>query len=185
MREGGRGIDSEECVRRLEEHEFLDLSGANPSRACAEALARELPGEGAVIAYSAQFERGVIERLATVFPDLAKPLRSIAARLFDLLPVVRAHYYHPDMRGSRSIKAVLPTIGAGLDHETLDEVQEGTAAQAAYLEAIAQGTSAARRAELEAGLRRYCGMDARAMLEVARFLCGEGGMLSDRTPRSN
>ncbi len=161
---------------RLEQHEFLDLSGANPSRACAEALARELPGEGAVIAYSAQFERGVIERLANAYPDLAKPLRSIAARLFDLLPVVRAHYYHPDMRGSRSIKAVLPTIGAGLDHAELGEVQDGTGAQAAYLEAIAEGTGAGRRAELEAGLRRYCGMDVRGMVGVAGFL-GPGWLM--------
>lgn len=155
---------------RLEQHEFLDLSGANPSRACAEALARELPGEGAVIAYSAQFERGVIEQLASAYPDLAKPLRSLAARLFDLLPVVRAHYYHPDMRGSRSIKAVLPTIGAGLAHAELGEVQDGTGAQAAYLEAVSAGTAEGRKKELEEGLRRYCGMDVRGMVELAGFL---------------
>ncbi len=155
---------------RLEQREFLDLSGADPSRPCAEALVRELPAEGPVIAYNAQFERGVIERLANQYPDLAKPLRSIAARLFDLLPVVRAHYYHPDMRGSRSIKAVLPTIGAGLDHAELSEVQDGTAAQAAYLEAVSEGTGEGRKKELEEGLRRYCGMDVRAMVALAGFL---------------
>ncbi|MBX3589457.1 MAG: DUF2779 domain-containing protein [Burkholderiaceae bacterium] len=155
---------------RLEQREFLDLSGADPSRPCAEALVRELPAEGPVIAYNAQFERGVIERLANQYPDLAKPLRSIAARLFDLLPVVRAHYYHPDMRGSRSIKAVLPTIGAGLDHAELGEVQDGTAAQAAYLEAVSEGTGEERKKELGEGLRRYCGMDVRGMVELAGFL---------------
>ncbi|MCL4183985.1 MAG: DUF2779 domain-containing protein [Burkholderiaceae bacterium] len=116
-------------------------------------LVRELPGDGAVIAYNAQFERGVIERLADVCPELASALRGIAGRLFDLLPVVRAHYYHPDMRGSRSIKAVLPTIGTGLRYDELDEVQDGTAAQAAYLEAVAKGTGTARRGELDAALR--------------------------------
>ena len=154
----------------LEQREFLDLSGADPSRPCAEALVRELPAEGPVIAWNAQFERGVIERLANRYPDLAKPLRSIAARLFDLLPVVRAHYYHPDMRGSRSIKAVLPTIGAGLDHAELGEVQDGTAAQAAYLEAVSEGTGEGRKKELGEGLRRYCGMDVRGMVGLAGFL---------------
>lgn len=155
---------------RSEQREFLDLSGADPSRRCAEALARELPREGAVIAYNAQFERGVIERLANQYPDLAKPLRSLATRLFDLLPVVRAHYYHPDMRGSRSIKAVLPTIGAGLDHAELGEVQDGTGAQEAYLEAVSEGTGEERKKELEEGLRRYCGMDVEAMVALAGFL---------------
>jgi len=155
---------------RSEQREFLDLSGADPSRRCAEALVRELPREGAVIAYNAQFERGVIERLASLYPDLAKPLRSLAARLFDLLPLVRAHYYHPDMRGSRSIKAVLPTIGAGLDHAELGEVQDGTGAQEAYLEAVSEGTGEERKKELEEGLRRYCGMDVRAMVALAGFL---------------
>jgi len=160
---------------QLEQREFLDLWGADPSRACAEALVRELPHEGTVIAYNAQFERGVIERLASVHPDLAKPLRSLAERLFDLLPVVRAHYYHSDMRGSRSIKAVLPTIGAGAGYEGLDEVQDGTAAQAAYLEAVGPETSAERRGELEGKLRRYCGMDAGAMMALARFMGGSTG----------
>lgn len=155
---------------RLEPLEFLDLSGSDPSRACAEALVRAVPADGAVIAYNAGFERNVIQQLAHRFPDLAESLTRIAQRLFDLLPVVRSHYYHRDMRGSRSIKAVLPTIGAGLDHASLGEVQDGTAAQAAYMECIAPATSPSRRRELETGLRRYCAMDTLGLVELARFL---------------
>lgn len=155
---------------RLEPLEFLDLTGADPSRACAEALVRGLPAEGAVIAYNAGFERNVIAQLAQRFPDLAGPLTRIAQRLFDLLPVVRKHYYHRDMMGSRSIKAVLPTIGAGLDHASLGEVQDGTAAQAAYMECIAPATGAARRKALADGLQRYCAMDTLGLVELARFL---------------
>ncbi|GAA4411997.1 DUF2779 domain-containing protein [Quisquiliibacterium transsilvanicum] len=157
---------------RLEPLEFLDLSGADPSRGCAEALVRAIPADGVVIAYNAGFERNVINQLARRFPDLGEPLTRIAQRLFDLLPVVRSHYYHRDMMGSRSIKAVLPTIGAGLDHASLGEVQDGTAAQAAYMECIAPATSPARRRELEAGLRRYCALDTLGLVELARFLAG-------------
>lgn len=155
---------------RLEPLEFLDLTGADPSRACAEALVRALPAEGVVIAYNAGFERNVITQLAQRFPDLAAPLTRIAQRLFDLLPVVRKHYYHRDMMGSRSIKGVLPTIGAGLDHASLGEVQDGTAAQAAYLECIAPATEPARREALAEGLRRYCALDTLGLVELARFL---------------
>jgi hypothetical protein len=74
------------------------------------------------------------------------------------------------MRGSRSIKAVLPTIGAGLDHAELGEVQDGTGAQEAYLEAVSAGTGEERKKELEEGLRRYCGLDVGGMVELAGFL---------------
>ena len=33
--------------------------------------------------------------------------------MVDLLPIYRNHYYHRDMRGSWSIKAVLPTVAPG------------------------------------------------------------------------
>jgi hypothetical protein len=49
-------------------------------------------------------------------------------------------------------------------------VQDGTGAQAAYLEAVSAGTAEGRKKELEEGLRRYCGMDVRGMVELAGFL---------------
>ena len=162
---------------RLEPLEFLDLSGHDPRRACAEALVRDLPMSGAVVTYNASFERGVLTGLAAYCsalspprPELAAAMTDLAARIADLLPIVRAHYYHRDMRGSRSIKSVLPTLGAGLDYDDLDEVQDGTAAQAAYLEATAQQTTPQRRDALRRNLLRYCALDAQAMVELARFL---------------
>ena len=151
--------------------EFLSLDGADPRRACAEALTA-LPQEGAVIAYNAGFERGVIVKLAAAFPDLAPALDTLAARLVDLLPVTRAHWYHRDQRGSWSIKAVLPTIAAELDYATL-EVKDGANAQAAYLEAADPATSANRREALDYALRAYCGRDTEAMVVVARALGGQ------------
>ncbi len=43
-------------------------------------------------------------------------------------------YYHRDMKGSWSIKKVMPTISADLGYEHLDEVKEGGGAQLALLE---------------------------------------------------
>ena len=151
--------------------EFLSLDGADPRRACAEALAT-LPGEGALIAYNAGFERGVIMKLAAAFLDLAPTLESLAARLVDLLPVARAHWYHRDQRGSWSIKAVLPTVAPELDYAGL-EVKDGGNAQAAYLEAADPATGADRHAALENALRGYCARDTEAMVVVARALTGE------------
>ncbi|MGZ0071986.1 DUF2779 domain-containing protein [Sphingobium limneticum] len=149
--------------------EFLSLDGVDPRRSCAEALIEMVPPSGAVIAYNASFERGRILELAAAFPDLAAALEAIAGRIVDLLPVTRANWYHRDQRGSWSIKAVLPTIAAEMDYAGL-EVKDGGSAQEAYVEAVAVGTTLARRAALDAALRAYCGRDTEAMIILAHRL---------------
>jgi len=118
------------------------------------------------------FEAGVLDRLAEIVPVHAAALRAIAERLVDLLPVVRAAYYHRDMRGSWSIKSVMPTIDRGLGYEHLDEVQEGDGAQRAFL-ALRSGTlTEDREKALRAALLKYCRHDTWAMVMLRRFLCG-------------
>lgn len=148
--------------------EFLSLDGEDPRRACAEALVTGIPGEGAIIAYNAGFERSCLDGLARAFPDLAPQLMGMSQRLVDLLPVTQKHWYHRDQRGSWSIKAVLPTVSPELGYAGLD-VQDGTAAQRFYLEAITTSDEA-RRTEIDAALRTYCGRDTEAMIAVYRKL---------------
>lgn len=148
--------------------EFLSVDGTDPRRACAEALVRELPAGGAVIAYNASFERGQLVGLAQAFPDLAAELQAIADRLVDLHPVARAHWYHRDQRGSWSIKAVLPTL-SNLDYSNL-EVASGGSAQEAYLEAVCLSCSEDRRLAISDALKQYCRLDTEAMIVVARAL---------------
>jgi len=150
------------------EQAFLDLSGNDPRRACAQALLA-LPPTGAVIAYNAGFERGCIKSLAFACPDLADDLMGLADRLVDLLPVTRATWYHRDQRGSWSIKAVLPTVAPELDYSEL-AVGDGMAAQEAYLEATDPSCTAMRKVEIERDLRIYCGRDTEAMIVLARHL---------------
>lgn len=151
---------------------FLDLSGANPGRACAEALLAAVGERGAIIAYNAGFERRCIRALAHKHPDLAAALLAVEKRVVDLLPVVRNHYYHRDMLGSFSIKAVLPTLVPDLSYETLEGVQDGTMAQGAYLEAISGTCAPERRREIEAQLQKYCELDSYAMVRLAQALVG-------------
>lgn len=82
---------------------------------------------------------------------------------------MKRNYYHPDMRGSWSLKAVLPTVAPDLDYGDLDEVQDGVLAQVAYEEAIAPGTSAARRETIRRNLLRYCERDTLAMVRLVEY----------------
>jgi len=158
----------ERASGELEHAEFLDLSGAPPMRNLAEALLQALESEGPVLMYTA-FERSVIESLATMFPDLAESLRGIIGRLVDLAPVTKANYYHPDMLGSWSIKAVLPTIAPEMDYADLEGIQEGTEASAAYLEAINPATPVERKEALRGSLLKYCRHDTEAMVRLLRY----------------
>ncbi|WP_125255822.1 DUF2779 domain-containing protein [Brevundimonas fluminis] len=149
--------------------EFLDLSGEDPSRPCAEALIAALGDFGPIITYNLPTERGGLKALAERCPDLAPALQALIDRLVDLLPLVRAHYYHPDMRGSFSIKDVLPTAVPDLSYEDL-EVQDGRAAQCAWIEAVDRATPPERREALNEAMLRYCERDTWAMVELVRTL---------------
>lgn len=82
--------------------------------------------------------------------------------------MAQAVYYHPAMKGSWSLKALLPTIAPELDYATLGEVQHGGAAQAAYREIIHPATAPERRAALIQDLKAYCALDTLALVRVAR-----------------
>lgn len=150
---------------------FLDLSGEPPMRPLAEALIETLGSEGPVLMYTS-YERGVIRALAEMFPDLAPALRDIDQRLTDLYPPTKAYYYHPDMLGSWSIKAVLPTIAPDMDYAELEGIHEGTGASAAYIEAIREDTPTGRREQIRRELERYCRHDTEAMLRLVHFFEG-------------
>ena len=165
----------ERAPGEFEHEEFLDLSGEDPSLRCIEAMLRAIPpdDDGPIVVYHQQYERDRMRELAERHPQHAEALHRYVARLLDLEDLVRQSYYHPGMRGSFSIKRVLPTIAPELDYAALGEVHDGAAAQAAYLEAAFDAaTPDSRRLELRGRLLEYCKLDTWAMVVVARHLQG-------------
>jgi hypothetical protein len=159
-------------LRQLTHDSFLDLSGDNPSEPFAKALSEACGETGPVFVYSAAFERTRIGELADRFPDLAGKLHAINARIVDLLPVVRDHYYHPGQCGSWSIKSVLPAALPDLSYEQLDGIQNGGDAMDAFREALDPAVEPERKCEIEKQLRAYCRLDTYAMVRLWQFLNG-------------
>lgn len=158
----------------LRHAEYLAIESFGDFEALASALLAAIPASGTIFAYNASFEAGVLNRLADLLPSRAAELRRLAERLFDLLPVARAAYYHRDMQGSWSIKSVMRTIAAELAYEHLDEVQDGDGAQRAFLELRTAHIKPERDAALRSALLRYCRHDTWVMVVLRRFLGASG-----------
>ena len=83
--------------------DYLHEGSDDPRPQLAQRLIDALGQQGSICTYSS-YERQVLRGLAAALPEKAAALGAIEARLFDLLPVVRNNYYHPEFRGSFSIK---------------------------------------------------------------------------------
>jgi hypothetical protein len=168
----------EPCPGTLMPFSFLSSDGADPRRAFIEALIAAVNPEictksgqapGPVLVYNAAFERSRINELSAAFPEFSEALTALNARIVDLLPVTRAHYYHPAMRGSWSLKAVLPTIGIDLDYSALP-VANGGMAQEAYLDIINPETPDERKEKLRQDLLDYCALDTYGLVRLVERL---------------
>ena len=163
----------EEAPGSMCHEEFLEFSQEPTMRRVAETMLEVLGDEGPILTYSS-YEKTTINGLAAKFSDLAPALEVVVARLVDLYPVTKMFYYHPKMLGSWSIKAVLPTVAPDIDYKSLDEIQDGTSASRAFIEAIDPSTSEERSEFIRHRLLDYCRLDTEAMVQLLRFLASGG-----------
>ena len=160
-------VDSELAVTH---QAFLAEGAGDPRRKFCETLIAALPSDRKpVLVYSA-FEATRIRDMMGEFPDLANDLSGIRDRLFDLLPVVRRHTYHPGFAFSYSIKFVAPALVAGFGWDDLDTVSEGSAAAAAWPSLVRKRLAPAEAAATRKALLSYCERDTLALLEVHKAL---------------
>ncbi len=152
----------------LDHKEFLDTTGDDPSWEFIKSLLPIVEETGPIFVYSS-FEKTILTYLATRFHGLSARVDNIVARLVDLYPLAMKNYYHPDMKGSWSIKSVLPTISTKLNYQEVGEVQDGVMAQQAYLDLISNDTPNLRNDRLRHDLLEYCKLDTLAMVELEHF----------------
>lgn len=146
---------------------FLAPDGADPRRALAESLIDWCGEGGSVVTYHSSFEKGRLKELAAALPDLEAGLMGIHERVVDLEPMVAHHVYHPDFRGSFSLKVVLPTLCPELTYHDL-VIRDGSTAQL-ELARLLYPTSPLPHAEavsLRGALLAYCERDTLAMVAL-------------------
>jgi hypothetical protein len=113
-----------------------------------------------------------LTELATIFPDLAKPIRRVIRQLTDLLPIVRGCVYHPDFDFSNSIKFAAPALCPDVTYDDLEEIADGGAASTAFWLIASGRADPATSARLQRSLLAYCRRDTWAMVKLHQALKG-------------
>jgi predicted RecB family nuclease len=152
----------------LEHHEFLATDATDPRREFITALCNVLGKSGSIVVYSS-FESQRLSDLSKWVPEFADRITAIQARLFDLLPVVREHTYHPAYAGSYSIKSVLPALVPEMSYEGM-QVGNGQDAALAWESLVRGSLECAERERISKALLDYCGQDTLAMVRLLERL---------------
>jgi len=146
--------------------EFLAPECEDPREPFIQALLKDLPPHGSVIVFNKSFESRILKELG----EFEEAVLEIIPRIQDLLePFRKLGYYHPDFKGSFSIKAIFPTLFPNeLNYHDL-EVQSGGEAMEVYL-SLCEIEDSVLKEELKRELLEYCKLDTLAMVKIYQKL---------------
>ena len=152
-------------------YEYLVEPGNDPRRELAEKLLAEISENACILTFNQSFEKGVLKNLAEAFPDLADGISAQIENIRDLMvPFKKRDVYHWQMRGSYSIKVVLPALVPELSYDGLS-VSDGMMAMRVYHE-MCKTDDSDKILELRQGLLEYCRLDTLAMVKILGELRG-------------
>jgi hypothetical protein len=153
----------------LEHREYLADPTEDPRIGFIEQLIQDCGSNGDILVYNIGFERGKLNDLIDVFPQYSNELSGIVNRLKDLMiPFQQKWYYTPEMRGSYSIKSVLPALVPELSYKDL-EIKEGGTASNTFLSMV-NGSFEGDVEETRIQLLEYCKLDTYAMIKILDVL---------------
>jgi hypothetical protein len=148
----------------IEHHEFLATDDGDPRHGFVSSLCNALGESGSIVVYGQQFESQRLSELASWLPEFAERIKAIQCRIWDLLPVVRGHVYHPAFAGSYSLKAVLPALVPQLTYDGM-AVVNGQDAGVAWESLVRGGLDQSERGRTRMALLEYCWQDTLALVK--------------------
>ncbi len=147
-----------------------------------EAMVRATANAERVATYTA-FEKTRIRELQEAVPELDAELAALEAKLIDLHPVVRNCVYHPDFRGSFSLKYILTPLVPELTYNDLVIVDGRVASvEIARLLFVADKIPRQERDRVRQDLLNYCERDTWAMVKLVERLGELAGTHTRPTP---
>jgi predicted RecB family nuclease len=136
----------------------------------AAAMVRATANANRVVTYTG-FEKTRIRDLQRAVPELVTELAALEAKLIDLHPVVKNCVYHPDFRGSFSLKDILTPLVPELTYNDLVIVDGRVASvEIARLLFVADKIPKHERDRVRKELLDYCERDTWAMVKLVERL---------------
>jgi hypothetical protein len=149
--------------------EYLGTPPEDPRPLFIKNMIDQLGNSGNIIVYNKAFEQSRIRELARDFPAFADDLLPLNERIVDLMmPFQRQYLYTPDMKGSYSIKAVLPALVNNISYDDLD-IQEGGTASLTY-QSLYTDNDPVSIATKRKNLIEYCTLDTLAMVKLLHHI---------------
>jgi hypothetical protein len=154
----------------LKHIEFLHTDAGDPRSSFIRSLIENCGEKGSVIVYNQSFEAGINNQLSVDFPEYSARIDGITERVVDLLVPFRSRWlYHPDMKGSASLKSVLPAFVPELSYDNL-VIGDGGTASLLYLSCITENVSEKERIQIFQDLKDYCYQDTIAEVRLLDVL---------------
>ena len=145
--------------------EFLANEKEDPRKQFLDAFLDFTTNTGQILVFNTLMEIGTLNQLGQLFPDKIAEIKNRINRMVDFeKPFKDNYYYHPNMNGSYSLKAILPTLVEGEDYQNL-EIKDGQEAMAIFNELIYESDK--NKIEFwRQHLLEYCKMDTWALLQA-------------------
>ncbi|MCJ7772382.1 MAG: DUF2779 domain-containing protein [Desulfobacterales bacterium] len=157
----------------LQHVEFLHTGNDDPRPYLIKALVESCGTKGSVVVYNQFFEEQINKDLGFSFPEYRERLNSINERMVDLLmPFSKRYLYHPEMKGSASLKTVLPALVSDLAYDSL-AIDDGMTASIQYLKCIQNTVSDQEKETIFQNLKEYCALDTLAEVKLLEVLYNE------------
>jgi predicted RecB family nuclease len=160
----------DEKDKTLSHFEFLHTENSDPRESLIKAMLKHLGKKGSIVAYNKTFEITAIKKLAEFDKKNSDALMALTERFVDPLPIFRSHVYHPEFRGSFSIKSVAPAlIGEKLNYDNL-EIGDGLTAQLMASLVMFGKPDKKEKEKIIQDLLIYCKQDTQAMVDIVKWL---------------
>ncbi len=148
----------------LKHSEFLAEKGIDPRPGLIAKLLSDIPAGACVLTYT-DFEIQRLRDLAAHFPEHKDRIDNIIGNIRDLsMPFKNMNYYHRELNGSYSIKAVLPHLVPETTYDGL-AISGGTMASDAYLRMHGSDDPEEIK-KLRGDLLEYCRLDTLGMVKI-------------------
>ena len=149
----------------MRHYEYLAEPNVDPVDKFLDSLIGQVPDGACVVAYNKTFETRVFNKVAPYFPKYRDSIAVIVQNMRDIaVPFRTKAYYSWLMKGSYSLKDVLPAMVPGLGYDGM-EIADGGMAMDAYF-AMCASDNPVEIEKIRKALLEYCRLDTLAMVRL-------------------